>query len=894
MWIDPRCYRNRCHVWSLYWTSQSVRPEPPDELCDINYAIIELPTADIPIADDIIIPVDRTASGECDVSEQLQEIIFTFTDEFGGTLNAIKIITVPRFGYLTLDTDIVSPGDIILVPDDFIIGLHYHTDDTTQTAYDDEFLFQLKTVETEIYSNLATATINVSLCTNLGPVATDSTVPVDRISTVSCLVTEEYADGSIFEFTDADNDPLDSVKIMSLPIHGTLRYGQFTNIKVGDIIDFTESLFYISTSSIEIAYLDTVQFQVRTEHNGDFSNTATVTFDVTLCTNVNELPEAIDSTLNIDRLTEETCLVDTEYTESIFIYTDLEEDALNAVKIVTLPETGTLTIGMSTVIYVGDILIVPDDFNIYYHAEPTDQGSYTDTIQFQVRTDENTDFSNIATITIEVTECTETYEPCITYEPHFDMTSGGVGLLDVGILMSDTATIGDYVIEWRYGSITGELVLVSGSSYNIDIDINVVHPFDPPVVLAAGTYYPVLRWIEIDGLIYHSNPDLGDRFGEDLIECVDLIEVLQPVVVESLTCDNGTLVYGDYDHRIEYKNEDNPPESASASLTLDLNDDGSTKYLAWEFVGYTVSDKISFYYEDALGNRTLIESAIIGNDVASTDYTLEPIEINYFKFESAVNLKSFVYTFGDKVHIEIVPSVKQPSNKNTNWRLDLKCLGDVFECNYIDDDWRTIDPCTISGTWNIGACRLDVNFTTIVPLLAESYERTYLMPSSPYTLPLEANFNIEGAYRNTGSYGTCTNMADAITYTKSENTLTIDFEDSTTYGNWKTKYNSIIASLDSKGYTTDITNYAHYMYIRLYTWHGTDVDTVCGDSTSQSNISFHKSAIPVWDDINSIVTITQNDVIENGTTNYSCNNTYETITAYLTNMNAMINRIDGW
>jgi hypothetical protein len=388
----------------------------------------------------------------------LLSTLFTFTDSDGGTLDAVQIISLPEYGTIELGGVEIEAGTILEVPADFTTGVVYLTDPTQQGAYTDYMQFRVRTAETGVFSDVGLITINVTLCTNTKPDADDNTENIDRTVTASCLVATEYTDGAIFTFTDAEGDPLEVVKIMSLPQYGTLRIGESTEVQVGDIIDFTESLFYITDSSTTDAYLDTVQFQVRTENNGEFSDTATLTFDVTACTNINNPPESADVNTTINRIDTQTCLIENAYTESIFSFTDAEDDELNAVKIVSLP---------------------------------ANQGNYVDTIEFQVRTNENTEFSNTSTWTITVTQCIDAATPCVDFEPYFDLYSGGLGLLEVGNLVSDTAVIGDYKIEWRLGSTSGETKLVTGSSYSIE-GVQHIHPFDQPIPLAAGIYYPVL------------------------------------------------------------------------------------------------------------------------------------------------------------------------------------------------------------------------------------------------------------------------------------------------------------------------------------------------------------------------------------------------------------------
>jgi hypothetical protein len=394
--------------------------------------------------------MDRTVTGDCNLIEQMQSSVFTFTDNDGGTLDAVQIVSVPTIGFLKTGTRIISAGDIVDATD-LAAGLYYHTDDTITEAYSEEFYFRVKTVEVGVYSDLGKMTINTTLCTNSIPIANNNTTAVDRTITASCLVSQEYTDASIFTFSDADGDAINAIKVMSLPLDGDITIGLQTPLAVGDIIEFplVESLYYHTSTSITDAYDAVLGYQVRTDGIGVFSNTATLTFNVSLCSNINELPVASPNTVSIDRLTTETCEMIELYTEAIFTYNDTEFDDLNAIKIVSLPTNGTLTWGPTGVINAGDIL----PFNIswedplYYRTNAEVYQAYTDTIEFQVRTNQNTEFSNTSTVSINVSECVTPYQPCVDYEPHFNTFSGGVGLLNAGILQSDVAIVGEYVIE---------------------------------------------------------------------------------------------------------------------------------------------------------------------------------------------------------------------------------------------------------------------------------------------------------------------------------------------------------------------------------------------------------------------------------------------------------------
>lgn len=101
-----------------------------------------------------------------------------------------------------------------------------------------------------------------------------------------------------------------------------------------------------------------------------------------------------------------------------------------------------------------------------------------------------------------------------------------IGYLSCGTLSSLNCIFGDYLIEWRMSSYTGYEILRSGEGP--DPLIAVQHPFfDYPV--DCGTLYPVIRYVDIDGVRYSPYIGVGDIYSPDLLECLD------PVIVDCIT-----------------------------------------------------------------------------------------------------------------------------------------------------------------------------------------------------------------------------------------------------------------------------------------------------------------------------------------------------------------------
>lgn len=157
--IDPRCYRNRCHMYSLYWASQS---EPPVVECEIEFNILELPESPENTPINNTININRLSAGTCDSPYLLEDTVFTYDGV--GTLEDVRIVSVPAVGTLMIGERVIINNEELSVIDDFSEGLYYIPDESTHTSYTDTVLFQIKT-DTEGYSGVGEFTISVSECT---------------------------------------------------------------------------------------------------------------------------------------------------------------------------------------------------------------------------------------------------------------------------------------------------------------------------------------------------------------------------------------------------------------------------------------------------------------------------------------------------------------------------------------------------------------------------------------------------------------------------------------------------------------------------------------------------------------------------------------------------------
>lgn len=122
------------------------------------------------------------------------------------------------------------------------------------------------------------------------PVALNSSYSIDRETLETCTVFKGF-DYTVFGFTG--EAMFDRVKIIAVPVNGTLSRGLLDTILVNDELvystDFLNGIFYRTSNINQAEYTDTVQFQVRV--NGVWSNTAAITINVNSCLTVNDCVE---------------------------------------------------------------------------------------------------------------------------------------------------------------------------------------------------------------------------------------------------------------------------------------------------------------------------------------------------------------------------------------------------------------------------------------------------------------------------------------------------------------------------------------------------------------------------------------------------------------------------
>lgn len=254
--------------------------------------------------------------------------------------------------------------------------------------------------------------------------------------------------------------------------------------------------------------------------------------------------------------------------------------------------------------------------------------------------------------------------------------------LDGPALTATTGIIGDYKINWRLNSTTGEIVFVSGVGN--DPTLQVQHPFINEVV-QSGTLYPTIEYIFIDG------NRITSELEEDVLYSPELLSCLSPVIIDNITCDTILNNNSTYSFQLSYNNTTSVQQNKNRIFNYYI--DATANYLAWGFQAGIIADGLKLYYcTTANPSGVLIENYITGRDSTfgvSLDLLtdLEPIDypnnpkivpfitiLNFFPLRQVTDLTSFAYTSGDFIRVEIIGSVYDPTNNNTNWTFSCTCL----------------------------------------------------------------------------------------------------------------------------------------------------------------------------------------------------------------------------
>jgi len=313
------------------------------------------------------------------------------------------------------------------------------------------------------------------------------------------------------------------------------------------------------------------------------------------------------------------------------------------------------------------------------------------------------------------------YTCCATYGPDFASHSVDHSMfLSAGLVTLDTGTIGYYAIDWRLDSITGDIIFTSGITADIG-EVQAQHPFTNEVVF-AGTLYPVIKYIYVDGIKYTSEYEEGSRYSPDLINCID------PIIIDAIECET---VYGAdtlYPYYLTYTNGVDRADNKSRTLRYNICGPGM-KFLAVTFQAYEVADQVKFYYCTLLDSTgTLIDNYIQGSrgvggialvkNLYPSDYPNNPRIALYGETGTSplyfiVDIRDFTYAAGDYIRIEITGGIYEPENTNTNWEIGVKNLSALAEAFISDEDLYKIADTPVMNYLTDPNCRYEISYNTV-------------------------------------------------------------------------------------------------------------------------------------------------------------------------------------
>jgi hypothetical protein len=434
--------------------------------------------------------------------------------------------------------------------------------------------------------------------------------------------------------------------------------------------------------------------------------------------------------------------------------------------------------------------------------------------------------------------------------------------LSANKLTSDYGTVGDYLIEWRLGSVSGDAVFITGEGS--DPLLQAIHPFEDEIV-QSGTLYPVIIYSDFNGQRYTLQPDSGDNYSPDLLQCLELYFV----VIDSVNCASGGA--GTYSHIYTYVNTLDPAIDASRTIKFDLNADGSTNFFAWYFQGFEVVDRLTIYYYhiNDIENPDKLIDWKIGSNLTGDDFTSDPKKYDFSSIHSVIDLQPYNHENGDYLIIEVIPRTEEPTNLNTNWTLSVKCL-ETFDDNTYENNMRVIDTDTVAMIWDNVNCVYHVTWQNLVPYTIPTHYENYLdtryldyleiafvgfdyYTKNDFTFHVQLRNKIDTTKGSINYSTTCAALNGSLNITKTGNQLVYTFTNSTDYNFYKTSYNTILANTTWATQSTD--PYVRSYYNHIFT--NERIGTTCGDSyTDQSVYIWDAENQFVFDDGANTITIT--------------------------------------
>lgn len=477
--------------------------------------------------------------------------------------------------------------------------------------------------------------------------------------------------------------------------------------------------------------------------------------------------------------------------------------------------------------------------------------------------------------------------------------------LTCGDLTSSGCAVGDYLIEWRLNSNSGNTVFRTSNSGNTDPNIDAFHPVVDEIVV-AGDLYPVVKYAVLDGERYVCEDNGTDRYSADLNSCIP------PFTIDPINCSTSNFSpTNDLPYDI-FISRSVGQGSKDREFTFSLS--SSTQYFAWCFVAYSISDGIQVFYctqNDPTG--TLLDFIVVGKDakqdLAPANYPVDPIGIKPFsnqeKVKYVTDLTGINYTTGDYLKIKIIGNYNDPSQDGTNWDIYMRCLDSL---DPLPDYSRTF---TKTGDvkfsqYITSSCRYEFkypvqeSFSSVTYTQSDFQKYFYIkrVGGGIRNSSTETNVNFsdtswnETLYVSTVSNQSCNLYAGEVNIEKTGTSLTLSFTESADYLLFKNQYDNRVASTN---YTTasNADPVVDPEYYAFFTFGVYDNNVGCIDGATGFKVIYvHWSSVWIFDDSLDKIIISLN-VPANQLQDYGdCNNWNELVTGYLQSMNGTKTELD--
>ncbi|HET6631920.1 MAG TPA: Ig-like domain-containing protein, partial [Rhodanobacteraceae bacterium] len=314
-------------------------------------------TVDVIATNDAPTGTNTTITTGEDTAHTFTRADFGFGDIDGDSLQAVRVTTLPVAGVLTLGGVAISAGDAVSAMDIDASRLAFAPPADANGAGFARIDFRVEdTGGTANGGSDVDATAN-TVTVDVTPV-NDAPMGLDRTITANEDASYTFTSAD-FAFSDVEGDSLQAVRIATLPWVGMLTLDG-VGVAAGELvsasaIDAFQLTFTPAANGHGAGYAN-FAFQVQdaggTADGGANldASASTITVDVT---SISDAPAGTDRTVSTS---EGTAYV---FTRADFVFSDVDGDALQAVRITTLPWPGILTVGGMEV-NAGDMVFAPD------------------------------------------------------------------------------------------------------------------------------------------------------------------------------------------------------------------------------------------------------------------------------------------------------------------------------------------------------------------------------------------------------------------------------------------------------------------------------------------------------------------------------------------------------